>query len=537
MRANFAGGIAGSPSCGIRPVEDLASISVPVALVWGRHDLATPLAIAEAAAAEHGWPLHVIEDCADDPLLERPAELARALGAEDLRERSHGDVLLPRDDGFAATTELWNAMIAKTPALVVQATSTDDVVAAVGFARDHALALSVRGGGHNIAGTALADGGVTIDMSRLREVVVDPEAHTATVQPGCLLGDVDRATQRHGLATPLGFFSDVGVAGLTLGGGLGYLTRRFGWTVDNLLAVEIVTADGAVRRASRDEQADLFWAVRGAGANLGVVTSFTFRVHEVGPTVYGGLIAWPFERVEEILDAYQAVTSMGPLELSTWLVMMPAPPAPFVPPAWHGKRLCAMSVCYTGDLDRVEHVIAPVRALGDPVFDLLQIQPYTQVQSYLDGTEPKGMHYYWKTEYLAELTRPFLATLSAIFADCPIPDADLGVLQLGGALNMRANDDGAVGNRTARFVCGIKGMWPPDEVHADDFRRWVRDAWGRVRPFSTGATYINFQTADEDDARTEAAYGANLQRLIAVKSKYDPLNLFRVNRNIRPTRD
>ena len=450
------------------------------------------------------------------------------------RERLRGPLLFPGDEGFEDATRLWNGLIEKTPGLVVRPTGTADVVAAVNFARDQRLALSVRGGGHNIGGTALADGGLTLDMSRLRGVVVDPEARTAIVQAGCLLGDVDRETQLHGLATPLGFISEVGVAGLTLGGGLGYLTRRFGWTVDNLLEVEIVTADGEVRRASRDENADLFWAIRGAGANLGVVTSFTFRLHEVGPTVYGGLVAWPFERAQEILEAYRALTAQAPRELAVWMVLFRAPPAPFVPQEWHGERVCAMAVCYTGDLSMVDEVLTPIRALGDPVFDLLAAQPYTQVQSYLDATEPKGNHYYWKTEYLAELSDECLSGWRDLAAECPIPEAQIGLLHLGGALGEREGDDGAVGNRDARYACGVIGSWEPDEPGADGFPGWVRDAWQRIRRFSTGGNYINFQTADEDEDRVRATYGAQFDRLVEVKTKYDPRNLFRSNRNIRP---
>jgi FAD/FMN-containing dehydrogenase/pimeloyl-ACP methyl ester carboxylesterase len=517
---------------GVRPIEDVGRIAVPVALVWGRHDLATPLAVAEAAAAAHGWPLHVIEHCADDPPVERPAELLRALAAEELRERLDGPLLLPGEPAFGAATELWNAMIAKTPAVVVQATGTDDVAAAVAFARDSGLALSVRGGGHNIAGTALADGGVTIDMSRLREVVVDPVARTATVEPGCLLGDVDRATQRHGLATPFGFFSDVGVAGLTLGGGLGYLTRRFGWTVDNLLEVEIVTADGCVRRASRDANADLFWAVRGAGANLGVVTSFTFQLHAVGPTVYGGLIAWPFEQAEAFLRAYRAITTEGPAELTAFLMIARAPAAPFVPPEWHHRRICALSVCFSGDLSDAEAAVAPIRAIGEPIVDLLHEQPYTELQSYLDATEPKGRHDYWRMEYLSELSDDLLATFRAVAGDCPVPDGELGLLQLGGALNDHDPDDGVVGNRDARYAWGVLGMWDPGDPDGDAHRRWVRQAADALKPFSTGGTYINFQTADEGGERVRAAYGANFDRLAAIKRAYDPHNLFRSNRNV-----
>jgi FAD/FMN-containing dehydrogenase len=453
--------------------------------------------------------------------------------AATFRRRLRGRLLVPADAGFEESTRIWNGMISKTPALVVQPLDSADVLAAVDLARRHDLAISVRGGGHNIAGTALADGGLTIDTSRLRRVAVDAEARTATVQPGCLLGDVDGATQRHGLATPLGFVSEVGVAGLTLGGGLGYLTRRFGWTVDNLLEVEIVTADGLVRRASRDENADLFWAIRGAGANLGVVTSFTFRLHEVGPTVYGGLIAWPFGRAEEILEAYRTITAEAPRELAVWLMLLRAP-APFVPEEWHGKRICAMSVCYSGDLDGVDEVLAPIRALGDPVLDLLDERPYVEIQSYLDETEPKGNQYYWKTEYLADLDHQLLTTVRELAADCPIPDGELGLLHLGGALNEHDEDDGAVGNRDAGFVVGVKGMWEPDEPDAEPFQRWIRSAWERIRPFSTGRTYINFQTADEDEERVRATYGANFDRLVEVKETFDPDNVFRSNRNIRP---
>ena len=452
---------------------------------------------------------------------------------EALARSVEGSLLVPGDAGYEDVTRLWNGMIEKQPALVVQPNGTADVVAAVNFAREHRLALSVRGGGHNVAGTALADGGLTIDMSQLRGVRVDPAAQTATVEPGCQLGDVDRETQRHGLATPLGFMSEVGVAGLTLGGGLGYLTRRFGWAVDNLLEVEIVTADGQVRRASRDENADLFWGVRGAGANLGVVTSFTFRLHEVGPTIYGGLIAWPFERAAEVQRTYRTLTNKAPRELAVWLNLLRAPAAPFVPEQFHGERICAMLVCFSGDLEEVDGAIAPLRALGDPVVDLLGERPYSEVQSYLDASEPKGHHYYWRTEYVAELSDEFLSTLRELATECPIPMAQIGLLHLEGALNERDGDDGAVGNRDARFACGLISAWEPDEPNAHAFEGWTRDGWERIRPFSTGGNYINFQSADEDDERIRAGYGANFERLLELKKRWDPDNLFRSNRNVR----
>jgi FAD/FMN-containing dehydrogenase len=445
-----------------------------------------------------------------------------------------GPVLRPGDPGFDQATLLWNGLISKTPALVVQPTGTADVVRAIELAGEQGLPLSVRGGGHNLAGTALVDDGLTIDMSRLRGVVVDPEARTATVQPGCLLGDVDRETQLHGLATPLGFYSEVGVAGLTLGGGIGYLTRRFGWAVDNLLEVEIVTADGEVRTANREENSDLFWAVRGAGANLGAVTRFTFRLHEVGPTVHGGIIAWPFERAEEILSAYRAMTYESPRELAVWLICIRAPEAPFVPPDVQGERVCAMAVCYSGDLARTDQVLAPIRALGEPAFDVLADRPYTEVQALIDGTEPKGHHYYWKTEYASELSDELLETVRELAAECPIPLAQVGVLHVGGCINEHDPDDGAVGNRDARYVIGTIGAWEPGAPGSEDFPGWVRGAWERVRPMGTGGSYINFQTADEGEQRVRETYGENFERLREVKRGYDPDNLFSSNRNVPP---
>ncbi len=452
-----------------------------------------------------------------------------------LAARIEGRLVRPAEAGWDEAVLVWNRLAARVPALVVQPVSAQDVAAAVAFAREHGLLLGIKGGGHNIAGTAIAEGGLTLDLSRMRAVSVEPVARIAHVGPGCRLQDVDRATQEYGLATVLGFVSEVGVAGLTLGGGLGYLTRRFGWTVDNLQEVEIVTADARIRTASRKESGDLFWAIRGAGANLGVVTRFTFQLHEVGPTVYGGLIAWPFARAAEILRAYRTITVESPPELSVWLILLRAPAAPFVPEAWHGERICAMAVCYSGDLARVDEVIAPVRALGKPVVDLLASQPYTELQSYLDATEPKGNHYHWKTEYLPDLKGGLLSAAQDLFGECPIPDGEIGILHIGGALGEHPEDDGAVGNRDARYALGVLGQWRPSEPEVDTFfSSWVRDAWTRVRPFSTGRTYINFQTGDEGPERIRGAYGANFERLVAIKRTYDPDNMFRVNRNVLP---
>lgn len=455
---------------------------------------------------------------------------------DDLAARVAGRLLCAGEEGWNGAVGVWNGAVTGRPALVVQPVSARDVAAVVDFAREHRVLLGVKGGGHNIGGTAIADGGLDLDMSRMREIVVDSAARRARVQPGCLLGEVDRATQRHGLATVLGFISEVGVAGLTLGGGLGYLTRRFGWTVDNLEEVEIVTADGRIRTSSRERDADLFWAVRGGGGNFGVVTRFTFRLHPVGPAVYGGLVAWPFERAGEVLAAYRAITGEGPRELAAWLILLHAPPAPFVPEAWHGRKICAMAVCFSGEPAEAERALGPIRALGEPVFDLLRQQPYTELQSYLDPTEPRGLAHYWKTEYAAELSDALLATLRELFAGSDLPEGEIGVLHVGGALNDHPEDDGAVGNRDARFAIGVKAMWDAASPDAETIRRWVRHGWERIRPFSTGRSYVNFQTDDEGEDRIRATYGANFDRLAAIKRRYDPDNLFRVNRNIAPER-
>ncbi len=436
------------------------------------------------------------------------------------------------EEGWDDAVSVWNGMVARTPALVLQPTSAGDVSAAVGFARDHGLLLSIKGGGHNMAGTSIAEGGLVLDMSRMRDVTVDPDARLAHVGSGCLLRDVDRATQAHGLATPLGSFSsEVGVAGLTLGGGLGYLTRRFGWTADNLEEVEIVTVDREIRRASRDENADLFWAIRGGGGNFGIVTRFTYRLHEVGPTITGGLIVWSADRLDDVLATYRDATESAPRELTAALTVRLAPPAPFLPEEWHGRPIVGLLVCHSGEA--MEADLAPVRALGDPIADLVTMKPYTDQQSMLDGMEPKGRHYYWKTEYLAGLSTGFLDEFRDSALKVTSPLSESVVIHLAGALNERADDDGAVGNRDARYMTAFAGQWPAADP-ADEHVAWVREAWNSVRPFSTGGNYLNFQTADEDEERLRATYGTNFGRLVELKEKYDPENLLRSNRNIPP---
>src|SRR5687768_17511148 len=351
-----------------------------------------------------------------------------------------GALLHPSDEGFAESVSLWNGMITKRPAVVVRAASNDDVVRTVNFVRENQLELSIRGGGHNIAGLALSDGGITLDMSALRGVRVDPEARLARVEAGCNLGDVDRATQEHGLVTTLGFVSSTGAAGLTLGGGFGYLTRRFGWTVDDLEAVEIVTADGTVRRASRNENEDLFWALRGGGGNFGVVTEFVYRLHEVGPKITGGLIAWPASRAVEVLNTFRQVTESAPRELTLVAVRRNAPPAPWVPQELHGTPIVLVVACHSGTPEQAEADLAPLRALGDPAADLIEVKDYAVHQTLLDAAMPTGNHYYWKSEFVPALSDELLETYHAQFVDLKAPANQITLFQVAGALSEHPED-------------------------------------------------------------------------------------------------
>jgi FAD/FMN-containing dehydrogenase len=450
---------------------------------------------------------------------------------EDLDSRVQGRLLVAGDQGWNEAVAIWNGMAARLPALVLQPASAHDVAAAVSFARDHGLLLGVKGGGHNIAGTSIAEDGLVLDMSGMREVAVDPEARLAQVGPGCLLGEVDQATQAHGLATVLGFVSETGVAGLTLGGGFGYLTRRFGWTVDNLAEVEIVTADGQVRIANREENPELFWALRGGGGNFGVVTRFSFRLHPVGPIITGGLIVWSAERATEVLAAYRELTEQAPRELTAAAIARLAPPAPFLPQVWHGKPIAGIQVCHSGANPDAD--LAPVRALGNPIVDLTGPKPYAAVQSMLNAMEPKWLHRYWKAEFLPSLSSEFLDAFGSSALRVTSPLSQSVIFHLAGALNDHEDDDGAVGNRDAHYIGGFNATWPPG-APADPHVAWARDGWDRIRPFSTGGNYVNFQLAEDDSTRTTAAYGPNYQRLQQAKATYDPNNLFRRNRNIPP---
>jgi FAD/FMN-containing dehydrogenase len=454
------------------------------------------------------------------------------LSASALQEFAAGvDGLLirPGDPAWGQAVSVWNGRVVRTPALVLRPASASDVAAAVDLARRHRVLLSVKGGGHSLAGTGLADSALTLDMSSLREVRVNPATRQAHVESGCLLTDVDRATQRHGLATVLGLVSQTGVAGLTLGGGFGYLTRRFGWTVDNLVEVEIVTADGDIRTANRSQEPDMFWAVRGGGGNVGVVTRFTYALHPVGPTVTGGLVAWTADLAGRALAAYRELTESAPRELTAALFVTPIPPDLAIPADRHGQPMVGIFLCHSGtvgaDLDSLSRV-------GRPIIDLLGERPYVEQQGLFDADLPAGLAYHERSEFLPGLSDGFIEAFGAQALQVPGPIGEAVVLHLGGAVNDRAEDDGAVGNRDAQYVTWCAAA-APDRISAEQLG-WVDQTWTAIRAFSTGGNYINFQSRDDATSRIRETYRSNFDRLVQVKQRYDPDNLFRVNRNVSP---
>jgi len=449
------------------------------------------------------------------------------------KESLRGDLILSEGAAYDDARSVWNAMINRRPALILRCRGVADVVTSVNFAREHDTALTIKGGGHNIAGLAVCDGGIMLDMSLMRGVWVDPTARTARAQAGCLLGDVDYETQIYGLTAVLGFVSNTGIAGLTLGGGFGYLTRQFGWTSDNLLSVEMVTADGRVLRASEKENSDLFWGIRGGGGNFGVVTSFEYKLYPVGPEVTAGAIAWRAESAADVLDMCRAIMEKAPPELVCVAALRLAPPAPWLAKEVHGKPIVALFICHTGSLAEGEKLVAPIKAFGSPVGDIVQRRPYVSQQSLLDATQPKGRRYYWKSEYLSKVEPDLIPTIINHAEKIVSPHSAIILFPLDGALNRLPEDHSAVGNRDTSWVLNITASWEKAEDDKANVE-WARAAWRDMREFSTGGTYVNFLTEEEGDERIHAAYGNNYQRLAEIKAKWDPSNLFCMNKNIRP---
>jgi FAD/FMN-containing dehydrogenase len=449
-------------------------------------------------------------------------------------QQFHGQLIRAGDKEYPETRPIWNGMIDKKPAAIARCINTADVVAALNLAQEHDLRFSVRGGGHNVAGHALCDDGLVIDLSGMKGVHVDPSAQTARAQPGANLGDLDRETQLFGLATPTGIVSKTGLAGLTLGGGFGWLTRRHGFTVDNLRSAEIVTADGRVLTASEGENADLFWGIRGGGGNFGIATSFEYQLHPVGPTVLGGLLIHPIADAAELMRFYREFAAEAPEELGSLFVMRLAPPAPFLPKSVHGEPVCGLIICYAGDLEEGERVLRPLRHFGQPLADKIGPKPYLTVQSMLDQGQTEGHQYYWKSEYLTELRDEAIDTIVTYGATLSSPLARVLMMQLGGAVRRRDEMAMAASHRDAEFVLAINNGWQ-DPAQNERQIQWTRDFWTAVRPFSGGGVYVNFLTADEGQERVRAAYGAEkYRRLVELKNKYDPANRFCYNQNIRP---
>ncbi len=450
----------------------------------------------------------------------------------DLRSQVRGEVLTPDDAGYDGVRQIWNAMIDRRPGLIVRCTTADDVVRTVRFARQHQLRTSVRGGGHNIAGKSLQDGALLIDLAPMRSVEVDPVARTAVVGPGATLGDVDRATQAHCLIVPTGINSTTGIAGLTLGGGFGWLSRSLGMTVDNLIAAEVVTAAGDSLRCDEQSHADLFWALRGGGGNFGIVTAFEFRLHPLGPDVMCGPIVFPFDQARDVLRKYREFCATCPNELTVWAVMRDAPPLPFLPPAAHGTRVLILPAMYNGSLETGRRALASLHKLGNAIADGFGVCPFAGFQQAFDPLLTPGARNYWKSHNFTELSDGLLETLLDYGSRLPSPQSEIFVAQMGGATNTVSPTATAYPHRDVEFIMNVHTRWDTADQDSACIA-WARDFADATKPFATGGVYVNFISEGED--RVKGAYGANYDRLAAVKAKYDPDNFFSVNQNVRPS--
>ncbi len=443
-----------------------------------------------------------------------------------------GGVLSPDDPAYEEARRVWNATVDRRPALIARCRSERDVQTAVRFAAAHRILLSVRGGGHHIAGNAVAEGGLMIDLSGLRRVDVDPSTRSARVGAGALLGDFDHAAQQHGLATPLGINSTTGVAGLTLGGGFGWLTRRYGMTIDNLIGATVVTADAQVHEVSANVEPDLFWALRGGGGNFGVVTSFHFRLHPVGPQVHAGLVVYPFAQAGTALRAWRDFCATAPEELTVWAVMRKAPPLPFLPAAVHGQEVLIFALVWSGAVVEGDRAVAPVLAFGTPIAATIGSQPYEAFQQAFDPLLAPGGRNYWKSASFDTLGDAAIDGLVAAATELPGSECEIFVAQLGGAMSRVDPAATPFVGRDVRFIMNVHGRWS-DRRDDDAVRRWARRTFEAAVPHATGSGYVNFLTEDEA-GRVAASYGSNHARLQALKARFDPSNLFRMNLNIAP---
>lgn len=452
---------------------------------------------------------------------------------EDFRGSLRGRLLMSDSTEYNEARAIWNAMIDRQPALIARCIQKSDVEQAVRFARDHDMTLAVRGGGHNIAGNAVCDGGLVIDLSPMKSVQVDAAGRMAQVAGGATLGDFDRTAQAHGLVAPLGINSTTGVAGLTLGGGFGWLSRRLGLTIDSLVSAEVVTASGEAVTASESENADLFWGIRGGGGNFGVVTSFNFRLHPVGPEVFSGLVIHPLDHARDVLHFYRDFVAMAGEEFVCWFVMRKAPPLPAIPAQWHGKEILALAMCYSGDPEEGERVARPLRTFGQPIADMVGRNPYSGWQTALDPLLTPGARNYWKSHDFLELSDGLIDVILDHAHRLPDPQTEIAFAQLGGAVARVPPEATAYTHRNAEYLINVHGRWS-DKEKDEACVGWVRSLFNACAPFATGGVYVNFLT-QEEGGRIKSAYGKNYDRLVQLKNKFDPSNLFRLNQNIQPT--
>ena len=454
---------------------------------------------------------------------------------ERLAESFRGELLLPSSPGYDAARRIWNGAIDRHPGCIARCTGVADVVAAVRFARERDLLVAVCSGGHGVAGHAVCDEGLVIDLSPLKGVRVDPQARTARVQAGVLWGELDRETQLHGLATVGGIVTHTGIAGLTLGGGLGWLMRKYGATVDSLLSVDVVTADGNLVTASADENPDLFWCVRGGGGNFGIVTSFEYRLHELGPIVLAGPVFYSLEDGRAVLRFYREFADGAPDELTTIFELSMAQPLPFLPAEVHGKPIVMVGACYAGPPQEGLEVVRPLKEFGNPIADLLEPKPYLSLQSMFDPFVPHGWHRYWKSVELPRLTDDAIDTLVEQASAQTSPKSYCIVFQLGGMLSRVGRDETAFTQRDAAYNVNINAVWTPEDPDAERHIQWARDYFAAMQPHARDRVYLNF-LGDEGPHRVRQAYGpATYDRLAELKATYDPDNFFRLNQNIHPS--
>lgn len=454
------------------------------------------------------------------------------VAVERLRGSLQGDLVLPEDAGYGEARKIWNGAIDKHPAVIARCQTADDIATAVVFGREQGLEIGVRGGGHGVAGNAVCEGGIVVDCSRMRGIRVDPAAGRAWVEPGALLGDLCAATQAFGLAVPSGIISHTGVAGLTLGGGIGWLMRRFGLTCDNLLAADVVTAHGAHMRASEDENPDLLWGLRGGGGNFGVVASFEFACHAVGPTVLAGPVLWAAEDAEEVLAFYREFAHVEPEDLTTISFLRFAPPAAWVPPELHGRPVLVIAACHAGALADAERDLAPLRRFGRPLVDAIAPRDLTEYHSFFDASVPHGWAYYWKSHYLRDLTPKAIQALAESAWQASSKRSYTILFHMGGAVRDIAPEASAFEDRSAEFSPNINAAWT-DLTQPQDVE-WTRELFAALEPASTGRAYVNFMS-DDEQGRVAGAFGPDkYERLVALKRSYDPENVFRLNANIRP---